>query len=162
MTNYTIRPVEERDNKIIASVIRTVLSEFGVNKPGTVYTDPTTDDLYSLFKQPQSAYWVVEMNGVIVGGAGIYPTDGLPEGYCEMVKLYLLPQTRGLGIGKALIQQCFIKAAQLGFKYVYLESMPELSGAISLYRKMGFQHLTAPLGNSGHFACDIWMVKALN
>lgn len=161
MTAYTIRPVNEKDNPAIATVIRTVLTEFGVNKPGTVYTDPTTDDLYTLFKHPQSAYWVVEMNGNLVGGAGIYPTASLPNGYCEMVKLYLLPQTRGLGIGKALISQCCTQASQMGYTHVYLETMPELSGAISLYEKSGFRHLDAALGNSGHFACDVWMTKAL-
>ena len=38
-----LRPIQKTDNTVIASVIRSILKEHGVDKPGTVYTDPTTD-----------------------------------------------------------------------------------------------------------------------
>ena len=58
-----IRKIEERDNKVIASIIRSTLEEFGANKPGTVYYDDTTDALYQLFdKTPGSVYYVAEYN----------------------------------------------------------------------------------------------------
>jgi putative acetyltransferase len=71
------------------------LAEFGANHPGTVYYDPTTDALYELFQKNGSIYYVAELNGELIGGAGIYPSDGLPAGTCELVKMYLLPQARG-------------------------------------------------------------------
>jgi len=101
------------------------------------------------------------MNDEIVGGSGVYPTPGLPEGCCELVKLYLSPIARGKGIGKALIQQCFTSAKEFGYKSMYLETMPELSIAVGLYEQLGFKYLQGPLGNSGHFGCDIWMLKDL-
>jgi putative acetyltransferase len=91
----------------------------------------------------------------------VYPTPGLPDGCCELVKLYLLPAARGLGLGKALIENCFRLAKEMGYTQVYLETMPELSMAVSLYERCDFQYLQAPLGNSGHFGCDIWMVRHL-
>jgi putative acetyltransferase len=48
-----------------------------------------------------------------------------------------------------------------GYTQVYLESMPELTKAISIYEKVGFKSLDGPLGNSGHCGCDIWMLKEL-
>jgi len=45
----TYRNIEEKDNKELADLIRTVFREFGIDRPGTVYFDPTTDDLYKLF-----------------------------------------------------------------------------------------------------------------
>lgn len=156
-----LRKIEPSDNVAIAAIIRNVLAEFKANKPGTVYYDPTTDDLYNLFQNPHAAYWIAEANGEIVGGGGVYPTPGLPDGCCELVKLYLLPGTRGKGWGRRLIEQCFETAAALGFSQVYLETMPELSNAVSLYEKCGFRYLDAPLGRSGHFGCDIWMLKEL-
>ncbi|WP_374163948.1 GNAT family N-acetyltransferase [Arcticibacter sp. MXS-1] len=162
MHHYHIRTTEAKDNREIAAIIRLVLKEFGANKPGTVYFDPTTDDLYSLFSTPRSAYYVIESDGKLLGGCGIYPTEGLPSGYCELVKLYLLPQTRGLGLGSKLIEHCLTAAAELGYQHVYLESMPELAQAVSLYRKLGFSRLNEPLGNSGHFGCDIWMTRSLD
>ena len=161
MEKYCIRPIREEDNTEIACIIREVLTEFKANKPGTVYFDPTTDDLYRLFSRPMSAYRILEVNGKIAGGSGVYPTEGLPEGCCELVKLYLRPEFRGKGYGKQLIEQCFGIAATLGFKTVYLETMPELTMAVGLYEQCGFIYLNGPLGKSGHYGCDLWMLKAL-
>jgi len=157
----TIRKLQKKDNPVIASIIRAVLKEFKANKPGTVYCDPTTDDLYSLFTTPLSEYWIAEIDGKVVGGSGVFPTKGLPGGCCELVKLYLLPEARGKGFGKALIETCFGSADRLGFKQVYLETMPELKMAMSLYERCGYTYLPGPLGDSGHFGCDLWMVKTL-
>lgn len=157
-----IRPIEEKDNKKIAEVIRAILTEHGMNKPGTVFTDPTTDDLFGLFQTKNSFYWVVEDEGKILGGCGIYPTEGLPDKCVELVKLYLKKELRGLGLGKKLMEMCTEKAQSLGFEQLYLESMPELNSAVGLYEKQGYKVLEKPLGNSGHFACDLWMVKTLN
>ncbi|MBX2907160.1 MAG: GNAT family N-acetyltransferase [Taibaiella sp.] len=158
---WHMRHLQKEDNATIAAIIRAVLTEFKANKPGTVYFDPTTDDLYSLFCRDQAEYFVVEFGGKLAGGAGIYPTEGLPNGCCEIVKLYLLPEARGKGIGKELIEQCFEAARKSGFKQVYLETLPELKMAVNLYEHCGFRYLSAPLGNSGHFGCDLWMIKDL-
>jgi len=159
--SYTIREIRKEDNQKLAVIIRSVLKEFNANKPGTVYYDPTTDDLFSLFKTEKAAYFVAEENDKILGGGGIFPTPNLPEGCCELVKLYLSSSARGKGLGKALIQHCFEAAKQLGYTTMYLETMPELSTAVGLYEQLGFEYLKGPLGNSGHFGCDIWMVKKL-
>lgn len=157
----TIRPITNTDNNALALIIRATLTEFKANKLGTVYFDPTTDDLFSLFQTIKSAYYVAVLNDKIVGGCGIFPTTNLPEGCSELVKFYLTTSARGKGIGKALMLKCFEKANQLGYKQLYLESMPELAIAVGMYKKMGFTTLNKPLGNSGHFGCDIWMVKEL-
>ena len=156
-----MRLIRKEDNEAIAVIIRAVLTEFKANKPGTVYYDPTTDDLCQLFSKPFSEYWILEVDGRIAGGSGVYPTEGLPDGCCELVKLYLLPEMRGKGYGKMLIEQCFKSAGKFGFKQVYLETMPELKMAVGLYEQCGFTYLEGPLGNSGHFGCDLWMLKTL-
>ena len=161
MQTAVLRLLQKEDNPVIAAIIRSVLTEFNANKPGTVYYDPTTDDLYSVFSKPCSEYWILELDGKIVGGSGIYPTEGLPDGCCELVKLYLLPEARGKGLGKQLIEQSFASAVRFGFKEVYLETMPELKMAMGLYEKCGFTYLNGPLGNSGHFGCGLWMLKTL-
>jgi putative acetyltransferase len=162
MKDICIRPIRAGDNAAIASIIRRTLAEFGANKPGTVYFDPTTDDLFSLFSVHGSAYFIAEVEGKIVGGSGVFPTKGLPEGCCELVKLYLLPEMRGQGLGLMLMEKCFQKAIDLGFSEMYLETMPELKTAIGLYEKAGFTFLSGPMGQSGHFGCDLWMIKHLH
>ncbi len=155
------RNIERKDNKELAGLIRTVFREFKIDRPGTVYYDPTTDNLYELFKTPGSVYWIAEEKGTLAGGCGIYPTPDLPEGCAELVKFYLLSSWRGKGIGRMLMEKCFESARQMGYRQLYLESLPELEKAVSMYIKSGFRHIPHALGNSGHFGCNIWMVKDL-
>lgn len=160
--SITLRPIQPTDNVELAKIIRASLQEFDVPKQGTVYSDPTTDALFQLFEQtPGSCYFIAEENGMLLGGCGIYPTDGLSEGYAELVKLYLTSASRGKGIGKMLLNRCFEAAADLGYTHLYLESFPQLTNAINLYHKIGFKPIDHALGNSGHFACNIWMVMEL-
>lgn len=159
--NTIIRPIQPSDNPVIATIIRDTLKEFGANHPGTVYYDPTTDALYELFQKERSVYNIAIINEKIVGGGGIYPTDGLPGDTCELVKMYLLPEARGTGLGSQLIALCLEQAKAHGFKKVYLETMNELKAALKVYARMGFTYLDGPMGNSGHFGCPLWMIKEL-
>jgi putative acetyltransferase len=161
LTQVQIRPIELTDNKAIAQVIRTTLEEFGANKPGTVYFDESTDHLYELFQAPGAIYHIALLNGEVVGGGGIYPTPGLPTDTCELVKMYILKKVRGIGLGRMLIQKSLEYAKEAGYKKVYLETMPELKQALATYQKFGFQYINQPMGNSGHFGCDLWMLKEL-
>ena len=88
--NITIRTISPADNQELAAVIRATLKEFGANRPGTVYFDPTTDQLFELFQTPNSFYQVAIHNDHVIGGGGIFHSDGLPADTCELVKMYLL------------------------------------------------------------------------
>ena len=161
MNNITIRNIEPADNAALANIVRRSLEEFNAAKPGTVYFDPTTDNLYQVFQQERSAYFVVLINNEAAGGAGIYPTENLPVDTCELVKMYLSSAARGKGIGKILMEKCFEAAKEKGFAKIYLETMPELKLAIPMYEKFGFTYLDGAQGNSGHTGCDVWMIKEL-
>jgi putative acetyltransferase len=157
-----IRRIEPNDNPLIAELIKEVFREFKIDKPGTVYSDPSTNHLYQLFQAPKSGYWIAEEDGRIIGGCGFYPTAGLPEGCAELVKFYLSPEARGKGTGRQLLEMVCHAADEAGYRELYLESFPELATAVRMYEKAGFRNIDKPLGNSGHFACTIWMVKKLN
>jgi putative acetyltransferase len=157
----TYRRLEIKDSPVIAALIRAILEEFHIDRPGTAYTDPTTDDLFSLFSEPHSVYYVAQKEGIIVGGCGIFPTDGLPGDCVELVKYYVLPEVRGQGIGKKLMQLCIEQARQFGYTRLYLETVPELGDAIRIYEKAGFEHISDAMGNSGHYFCNVWMLKDL-
>ncbi|MFL5788407.1 MAG: GNAT family N-acetyltransferase, partial [Flavisolibacter sp.] len=135
---------------------------FGADKPGTVYYDPTTDALFELFTcTPHSVYYVAEFNGMIVGGAGIFPSPGLPNDTCELVKMYLLSEFRGIGLGKKMINQAISFAKAEGFKNIYIETMNELKNALAAYQKLGFEYIPCSLGNTGHFGCDLFMIMKI-
>ncbi len=161
LEQINIRPILPGDNKAVANIIRTTLKEFGADRPGTVYYDPTTDELYQLFQTPGAVYHIAERNGEIVGGGGIFPSPGLPQHTCELVKMYLKATDRGKGLGKLLINKCLEFATNSGYKQVYIETMPELKKAVAVYERFGFEFLNGPLGNTGHYGCDVWMLKRL-
>jgi putative acetyltransferase len=159
--NVTIRSIRQSDNPVLSKIVKDTLAEFGANHPNTVYYDPSTDTLYELFQEKGAGYFVAEINDEIVGGGGIYPTQGLPADTCELVKMYLLPHARGTGLGRTLIEKSLAFAKETGYKNVYLESMPELRQALKVYAKFGFEYLKGPMGNSGHTGCSLWMLKKL-
>lgn len=156
-----IRQVQQQDNPILAHIIRTVFDEHNAPHEGTVYVDPSTDALYETFQIEKAVLWVAEMNGEVKGCCGIYPTDGLPTGYAEMAKFYLSADARGLGVGRALLDQSLISAKDMGYTSIYLESHPVWQTAVGFYTHLGFETLNKPMGNSGHTACTIWMKKTL-
>ncbi len=156
-----IRKINANDNARLAVIIRNSLAEFNAAKPGTVYFDETTDNLSQLFKTKRSAYFVIETNHQIVGGGGFYPTEGLPENICELVKMYISKEYRRKGCGSMLLQKCMDEAKKQGYKKMYLETMPELANAIAMYNKNGFNHIPQQLGNSGHTGCEVWMMRDL-
>lgn len=159
-SEITVRLIAPGDNAALARAIRDTLAEFGAAKPGTAYYDEATDHLHELFSQtPRSAYFVAEVNGEVLGGGGIFPTANLPADTVELVKLYLLPAARGRGVGKTLIDYC-LQAARAN-AHVYLETTEELTQAIPLYERLGFRYLPQALGNSGHFGCQVWMIRAV-
>lgn len=158
-----IRPIQPSDNERIAAIIRASLEEFGANKPGTVYFDATTDHLFELFQNSprRAAYFIAEEDGIILGGAGYFHSDGLDEQTCELVKMYLSQSARGKGLGKQMIAHCIAEASLAGFTRMYLETMPELKTAIQVYEKFGFNYLNSSMGNTGHDGCGIWMLKEI-
>ena len=156
-----IREIKSSDDLMLAKIVRASLTEFNVAKPGTVFFDDTTDHLFEVFKKERSKYFVASINDVVVGGSGIYPTEGLDNETCELVKMYLSPEARGKSVGKMLMYKCIEEAKLQGFKRIYIETMHELIMAIPMYEKFGFTFLDKAMGNSGHTGCDVWMQKEL-
>ncbi|MDF1575358.1 MAG: GNAT family N-acetyltransferase [Bacteroidales bacterium] len=142
-------------------MIRQVFREHHAPENGTVFSDPTTDDLYGLFRKSGSVLWVAEVNGKAAGCCGIYPTEGLDASCAELVKYYLHESERGKGTGRELMEKCIESARELGYGKLYLESMPHFSKAVRIYKKLGFRTLDKALGNSGHSSCNIWMLLEL-
>ena len=158
----TIRRIRPEDNSRIAMLIRAPFDEFNMEKRHTVYDDEATDHQFEVFQQcEKSVLWVAELNGEVVGSCGVYPTEGLPEGWCEIVKFYVDKDCRGHGVGVQLFQKALESAASLGYKTAYLETFPEFSQAVGMYERLGFKKIDHQVGCSGHTATSIWMTKAL-
>ncbi len=162
MNDILIRKVVSNDNKRLAIIIREVLAEFGGNRPNTAYSDYDTDHMFEAYQAEGEIYFVAELDGKLVGGSGIKLLTGDSGEICELQKLYINSDIRGLGIGKSLVEKCLEFAKNSGYKKCYLETFPNMDAAISLYKKFGFKHLDKPIGDTGHGGCDVWLIKNLN
>lgn len=159
--NATIRKIEEKDNAAIAKVICTVLIEHNVPKVGTAYADASLDCMFETYSTDKSVYFVIESDGKIIGGAGIAPLVNGPEDTCELQKMYFLNSARGLGLGSRMMSECLQSARNFGFAKCYLETMPYMEAAQKLYKNTGFVYLDAPIGDTGHNSCPVWMLLDL-
>jgi len=159
---FTLRPIEPRDDTAIAAVIRTVMPEFGACGQGFAIHDAEVDWMTRAYDRSRAAYFVVELaSGAVGGGAGIAPLDGGDAGTCELRKMYLLREARGLGAGRALLARCLEEARRFGYRRCYLETLTGMDAAQHLYRAAGFTQIDAPMGATGHGGCDRWFVRDL-
>ncbi|SNR30256.1 GNAT family N-acetyltransferase [Lutibacter flavus] len=159
--DFTIREIQPQDNEKIAKAIRDVLIEYGVPKVGTAYADTILDTLSDAYEAEKAIYFVIEKGGNIFGGAGIKQLDNYDGNTCELQKMYFLSEARGIGLGSKMMQTCLQKAKEYGFEKCYLETLPYMEEARKLYRKVGFKDLDAPMGDTGHYSCNLWMLKDL-
>ena len=161
MSTIKIRSIAPEDNKALAQVLRDVLIEMGVPKVGTAYEDKSLDMMYEAYNAFGKRYYVVEDQGRIIGGAGIAPLENESSEICELQKMYFLPEARGKGLGTQMMDTCLEFAKEEGYTKCYLETMPYMEDARKLYNKTGFISLDRPMGNTGHYSCQTWMIKKL-
>jgi len=159
--SIVIREIRAEDNAEIEQVIRDCFHEFKIPLEGTAYTDPETKSMFSAYQNKNDVYFVIEVNGKVFGGGGVKPLNNFEGSVCEIQKMYFSPKVRGKGVGNMLFKKCLETAKKIGFKQCYLESAHQLKAAIHIYEKHGFKHLDKALGDTGHSACGVWMIKDL-
>lgn len=105
-------------------------------------------NLYNLITQ--STYIVIAGMGICfvmylalvedkaVGCVALTKNDDM---YCEIKRLYLKPEYRGMGISKALVETVIKDAKEIGYKHMRLDTFPFMASAIKLYEKYGFHYI---------------------
>src|SRR5688500_3641356 len=141
---FEIRPIEARDDAAVATVIRSVMPEFGAVGDGFAINDPEVDWMSRAYAVPRAAYFVVERDGVVLGGGGIAQLERGDGDTCELRKMYFMPGLRGLGAGSALMDRCLTSARAFGYRRCYLETLRGMDSAMKLYERSGFKRIGAP------------------
>ncbi len=151
---YQIRPIRGEDDAAMAAIIRTVMPEFGAVGSGFAIADPEVDWMSRAYAEPRHAYFVIESEGRVLGGAGMAPLTGGDADTCELRKMYFLPEARGLGAGAAMMKACLDAARDAGFRQCYLETLSGMDAAMRLYERSGFRRISTPMGATGHGGCN--------
>lgn len=160
-SSFLIRSIEPRDDASVASIIRRVMPEFGADGDGFAIHDNEVDTMSHAYTRARCAYFIIEMDGEVVGGGGVAPLDHGEPDICELRKMYFLPHARGMGAGHAMMTRCLETARAYGFKQCYIETLTGMDSALALYRKHGFRLLSSPMGKTGHHGCDHWLIRTL-
>jgi len=161
MSEFSIRPITANDDAAMAAVIRTVMPEFGAVGDGFAINDPEVDWLSRAYAEPRCAYFVIERDGRVLGGAGVAPLTGGDPDVCELRKMYFLPEARGAGAGAAMMTRCLDAARQIGFKRCYLETLSGMDAAMRLYERSGFRRIAGSMGATGHGGCNAFYLLDL-
>lgn len=134
---YSLELYQDRDAIPVAGLMTAYFKELGLElDPASL--DKDIDD-------PQKAYvggglLVLKHHGEAVGCGGVLR---LEPGVGELKRMYLAPDHRGGGLGRALLEGAISLARELGFKSLRLDTRLELKAANRLYEKTGFQDIEA-------------------
>ncbi len=93
------------------------------------------------------------------GPAGCVALRRIDVVTCEMKRLYVRPELRGRGIGKALAERIIGDAIRLGYTKMRLDTVSTMTAAIRLYRSLGFTEIgkyrVNPLPNALFLELDL-------
>lgn len=158
---FLLRPIRSSDDAIVAAIIREVMPSFGAGGDGFAINDPEVDWMSRAYALPRHAYFVIEREGRVLGGAGVAPLAGADASICELRKMYFLPEARGIGAGTAMMALCLDAARGFGYSHCYLETLTGMDEAQRLYQRSGFQRIDGPLGTTGHGGCNRFYLRTL-
>lgn len=160
---WILRPIRPADDAAMAAIIREVMTAHGASGPGFAIHDAEVDGMSAAYAGPRAAYYVVEHDGAVLGGAGFAQLHGTAsaDGVCELRKMYFLPAARGQGLGRAMLALLLDAMRHAGYRRCYLETTGSMQAAQRLYRAAGFAPQAAAEGATGHHGCELFFSREL-
>ena len=160
---WILRPIHRHDDHAIAAIIHTVMREHGCAGEGFALHDAEVDEMSRNYRSVDAGYYVVVHGGEVLGGAGFARLEGTApsHGTCELRKMYFLPASRGLGLGRAHLELRLDEMRLANYRRCYLETTSWMDRAQSLYRQRGFVEHPRPEGATGHHGCDKFFSRDL-
>lgn len=113
-------------------------------------------DLPGAYAPPGGMTLIAEQDGAALGCVAMRPLTG---DTCEMKRLWLRPEARGLGLGRALAEHLFQAARDAGYRRMALDTLDHMTDALRLYERLGFHPVPAyyhnPLPGAVYLARDL-------
>ena len=100
--------------------------------------DEELKHLETKYGRPYGRLYLAYFDGKPAGCIGLKMID---ETNCEMKRLYVRPEFRGKHIGGALVRQIIADAKEIGYSHMFLDTLPFLKNAISMYKSYGFYEI---------------------
>jgi putative acetyltransferase len=97
------------------------------------------------YAPPEGRLLLAEYEDQLAGCVALHKLD---PAICEMKRLYLRPQFRGKGLGRALAGRIIAEARQIGYRHMRLDTVePVMKDAVAIYRTLGFREIAPYCSN---------------
>ncbi|KAF2217562.1 hypothetical protein CERZMDRAFT_30706 [Cercospora zeae-maydis SCOH1-5] len=155
MPDFTITGVQQQEDLAdTVNLFTTYAQSIGIDLQFQDF-DNETSYMPGKYAPPAGALYLARNRaGEAVGCVGLRPL-ATHHNYCEMKRLYVHPQGRGMGIGKALAEKVIAHAVKVGYEAMMLDTLESMESARSLYKSLGFVETEAyyetPLLEKTHF-----------
>lgn len=139
-----IRDAKEEELDQVALLIRDAYQEYQAAFPPQVWEGYSRDIMDVRGRLETSELIVAEHAGGLVGAVTFYPNasqseqEGWPPGWTGVRLLAVHPEGRGLGIGRALMDECLRRSRLLNASTLGLHTTELMAVARSMYERMGF------------------------
>lgn len=133
--DVVLRPATAADVGAVVALVREVLAEFGLTFGAGSATDDALLRLPASYEEVGGRFWVAERDGVLLGTCGVAP---VAPGVYELRKMYLSPASRGLGLGRRLLDEAVAFARAEGGTRMVLDTIEAMTRAITFYEANGF------------------------
>lgn len=118
--------------------------------------DDELRDLSRKYGYPKGRLFIVKSGDRSIGCIGLKDCTG---NACEIKRLYVRPEARGMGLGEKLVNLILDEGAKIGYEYVKLDTLPFLKTALKLYKKLGFyeteKYNDSPMDTSIYLCYDL-------
>jgi putative acetyltransferase len=138
--HFSIRDWQPSDRHLVAQHIQSILIEYGLTSE-PVGADQDVLTIETSYWEKGGEFWVVEDQGRLVGTAGYYPVNR-GEKAVEIRKMYLIPEVRGQGLGRYLLQSLEKAVTAKGYTRVWIQTASALKEAVQLYERNGYEKST--------------------
>ncbi len=115
-----------------------------------------TENLEEKYGLPYGRLYVALFDGSVTGCIALRKID---EENAELKRLYVKPEYRGNKIGNILLEHILAEAKKIGYKHILLDTLPFLTTAIEMYKKVGFYEIesynNSPMDNLIYLKFDL-------
>jgi putative acetyltransferase len=132
-----VSPADERDLAEIRRLLAAYASSLGFSLEFQDF-DRELAELPGAYAPPRGALLVARVDGAAAGCVALRPLD---SGACELKRLYVASEHRGLGLGGLLAATVISEARRLGYRRMRLDTTPGMEPAQALYERLGFRDI---------------------
>ena len=141
------------------TIVRALLREYAAALPVDLDFQDFEVEVATLpgkYARPQGRLLLARNDDRVLGCIGMRPLNGTD---CEMKRLYVRPDARGLQLGRQLVERLCDEAREAGYTRMFLDTLPTMETAQRLYAQLGFEETAAYVFNP--VAGTKYMVRAL-